>query len=780
MHNLLFSLRYLRKMRGSTVLRMTSLTLGLAVGLVIFSHVHYVLTFDRFFPDRERIYQVWDVGDADDLSSSMIAPLGPAMAEEMPPVEAATRLKGTFHYELHRGDHAYDASYLAVDTMFFEVLDFGLLKGDMGAFTGRDKILLSETFARTVFGDRDPMGEVVLMKNEIPLTVAGIFRDPPRNNHLGLFNALVPFDYIADNYYMGWNGGDSFPTYVKLRPGKTADDVEALLPDFFERHQLTSTVEAFHSKYVLLPVVRSSKMGSGVVQASYILLSLALLILFVAAMNYVLISISTLVSRSKTLAMLRCNGARRGDILRIFLSETLLILAGSLLLAAFLVWGLQQQIERLTATPLSELFALRRIWVPALAVLMTFLLAGILPAQVFAAVPLRAAFRGAADTRRRWKQALLVVELTSVTFSLALLAAFTLQLDRLRDGGLGFDPDRIVTVSPLGSRAQWRNMAEALTAMPEVESAGSTSLLPGWGYSGQPCYDENTRELLFPCRIVWIDENYIPAIGMQMAAGENFTAQSSPREVLINETYARMRGWTPEQALGRRICDSSQQSPSEFYRIRGVVRDFRTQIEQGGVEPLVLHSFNESMPDPGMLYGGPSLCIRLREATPEALAAVAAKIREYRSIDNHRIKVLNDLIAEALHLETQIRSIVGIVSVIVLLIALMGLAGYLGDEVRRRGKEIAIRQVNGAAAADIIRLLARDTALLTLPAVAVGALAGYAAMRQILTLFATRIPLTFRLFAGVAAAVALVVALVLLVRTWRTANENPVNRIKTE
>lgn len=780
MHNFHFALRYLLKMRGSNLTRVVSLTLGLAVGMVIFSYVNYVLTFDRFFPDGERIYQVWDVGDEGDVSSSMIAPLGPAMQDEMPAVEAATRLKGTFNYELWRDDRSYDARILAVDTMFFDVLDFGLLKGDIKQFVGEDKMMLSESLARTLFGDRDPMGEAVMFKNEFPKIVAGVFRDPPRNNHLGQFNALIPFDAIAGSFYMGWNGGDSFPTYVKLRRGKTPADVEALLPDFYERHHLTNYIEEFHSVYVLLPLTRSSKAGSGVVQTSYILLALALLILFVTAMNYVLIAISTLVSRAKTIAMLRCHGARRSDIGHIFLWETLLMVAASLVAALFLIWALQGQIERLTDTPLGELFAWRRIWVPAAVVVLTFLLAGLLPAQVFAAVPLSRAFRSAADNRRRWKQALLAVEIGSATFAFVLLALFSLQLRHLRDGGFGFDPDRVVSVSPMGNRAQWRNMVEAFTAMPEVEAAGATSLLPVWGYSGQPCYDESTRELLFSCRIVWIDEHYIPAIGMRLAAGKNFTFQSRPNEVIVNETYCRLRDWKAEEALGRRICNSSEQDPAGFYTVIGVVRDFRTRIETGEVEPVVLHHFSESMPDPERLYGGSNICIRLREATPEAVEAVRKKAEEFRSEDNHRIVVLDDLIAESLRMETQVRSMVVMVTVVVLLVALLGLAGYLGDEVRRRSKEIAIRKVSGAAAADVIRLLARDMSLLAVPAVIAGTLAGYATVTQIMQLFVDRIQIGWVPYAGVAAAVLLSVGVLLLVRSWRTANENPIERIKAE
>ena len=312
MHNLLFAFRYLLKPRGGNLARLVSLTLALAVSIVVFSYANYVLTYDRFYPDVERLYQLWDFNDEGNISPSMIAPLGPALQEEIPVVEAATRLRGNFETDLCRDNHTYEAWVMAVDSMFFRVLDFGLIKGDMSTFTGHDKLMLSESLARTIFGDSDPIGQSLLYENAAPRTVVGIFRDPPRNTHLGDFNALIPFDALAGSFYMGWDGGDSFPTYLKLRAGHTPSDVEALLPAFFERHGLTKSIEQFGSHYLLLPVTRSAQTGTTLVQTTRILLALALLILFVGVMNYVLLSISSLASRAKTFAMLRCNGARRG------------------------------------------------------------------------------------------------------------------------------------------------------------------------------------------------------------------------------------------------------------------------------------------------------------------------------------------------------------------------------------------------------------------------------------------------------------------------------------
>lgn len=779
MKNLLFALRYLLKPRGGNLTRLVSLVLGLSVGLLICSYVGYTLTFDRFFPDRGRIYQIWSMPSNDRPSSRMVAPLAPALAEEMPAIAAATRLCPGFRYNLFRDDEPFACEFAAVDTCFFDVLDFGVVRGDAKALTGRDRLMLSESFARTIFGDRDPLGELLMLKNQLPMTVVGIFRDVPRNNSVGYFNALVPLDCIADSYYMGWDGGDSFPSYVKLREGASIAEVEALLPAFIDRREAWK--ELAGDRLLFVPIARASKIGSTVVQTAWILSGLALLILFVSAMNYVLVSVSALVERARTIAMLRCHGARRGDIVRIFLSETALLGCAALAVSAFLIWALQQQVEQLTGSPVGELFAPGRIWVPACTAVATLLAAGVLPSLLFASVPLTTAFRGLAAGRRGWKRALLCVQMGVVAFSLAALAAFTLQVRHLRDGDMGFDARRVVSFMPMGTRAMFRNMAEAMQSLPEAEAAGVASSLPVWGYSGQPCYDETTHELLFDSRIAWCDEYYLGTLGFELAAGRGFTAAGAADEALVNERYCLLRGWTPEEAVGRTVSSSPDPESPWLHRIVGVVRDFRTDIGSGETEPMLIGNIDERMPpEEGRWYGGSYVCVRLREVTPEALDAVRRKIREWPSVDNHHLVLLPEQIDMQLRTETRIRRIASIVSAAVLLVALIGLAGYLDDEIRRRRREVAIRRVNGAAGGDVAWLLVRDIALLSLPAMAVGlALSGWV-MHGVLELFVSRIRLDWRIFAGVAALQAAIMALVSLRSLRRAVGANPAEAVKAE
>ena len=785
MKNLRFALRYLRKLRGGTVARVLSLSLGLAVGLLVFSYANYNLTSDRCFRDGDRIFQLWaHYGDSQrsGYGAQLNAPIAPALAEEMPQVEAATRLFGPNSADIVRGDNAFAARYLYADTMFFDVMGFEVLQGDpRQALARKNQVMLSESFAHTVFGRKDPVGQLVLLNGVDSLTVAGLFRDPDPNQHLGRFNMLCSFELVKRDLNTSWRGGDSFPSYVKLRRGASVAEVEAQLPAFFDRHGLTEEMKAWERSYRFFPISESSRIDSPAELIAWVLMALAALTLFVAAMNYVLISISTLVSRSKTIAMLKVGGARRSDIFRIFCSETAVLTLVSVVAAAFLLWALQDQVKQITGTPMSELFALKRIWVPLSVILGAFALAALIPARIFTSIPVTLAFRGGTENRRRWKQALLVVEIVCCTFTLTLLLLSVLQFDKLRHGDFGFEHDRLVYTAvkvPLGNIG---SVCDAVAALPETEAAGASFGLPLWGYSGMPCIDENSKELLFGCRWLLCNEGFIPAMRMRLVAGRNFTPAGNPLDAIVNETYVRMRGWSVEEALGRQITDDGSPS-AHLYTIVGVVKDFRTIIATGQVEPIVVHPI-----DYYLKLGASAdyivdcyLMIRLREMSPEALAAVQRKIEEYPSANNHAVRVYDNQLGSILFEIRSFRNIVFSVSGITLLIALMGLVGYLGDEMRRRSKEIALRKVNGASTSDVLRLLARDVLWVVLPSIVAGVVLSRWGAAFLVSNFVERAPLHWWLFALCGLAVVLIVCVVQLVRTWRIANANPIDMIKTE
>lgn len=783
MNSIRFSLRYLSKARGSNFTRIISLTLGLSVSLLIFSYVSFLLSFDRCFPNKERIYQMWAYYGVQGLglSEQLNAPVAPCLKQDMPQIEAATRLTGVYHYDMKVDESLFSVHFWGVDTSFCDVFGIERISGEdpHQIFLAKDKIMISQSLATSAFSGKDPVGQRVVVNNQLEFTVAGVFKDLPINTSLGSFNMLTSFDYMTEIAAMNtsWYGGDSFPTYFKLVEGARIEEIEAQMPAYIEKYNLKPNMDQWNMEYIFSPISKSSFMSGDSKDMSRLLSALAFLLLFVATMNYVLVSISGLVQRSRTIALLKCNGAHKQDIFRIFLSETLMLILCALILAVLLILAFAKPIEQLTSYPMAELFAWQRIWAPLTVLLIAFLLSGLIPARLFTKVPIEAAFKGISDQKKIWKRVLLGVEIACIACVTALLWITTLQFKQLRDGDMGYDPNNLTYTMFMGRSTQFEQYVNELEALPEVESVGHAYHLPIYGYSGMPCIDEGSRELLFSCRWEIIDRHYIPTMKMEIVEGSNLTEESRATDVIVNQEYVRLRGWT-DSPIGHHIMDT-QGADAPIYTIVGVVKDFR--IEAGGeILPIVMHDYKMLMTDTEMRYGGIRTMIRLHEITDESLKAVNDKIKNYESANNHLLAVYSDLLNDQLTPIRSLRNIIGIGAAITLIIALIGLLGYLTDECNRRSKEVAIRKVNGATVGDILQLLGKNTIVMVLVSVCIGLIVAYFAAGKILQSYTARTPLFWWIFAGSALAIIIVVYIIQFGKTWHTANSNPSQMFKTE
>ncbi len=756
--------------------------MGLFIGLLIFSYVTYELSYDRFIPDRGRVYQMWTNTGMGGTSEYLIAPIAPAMREEIPQVEAATRLRDHGKNVFRYGENYFNGRLLSVDTCFFDVLDYGVVRGDPHEiFLDANNIMISESFAGKLFGDKDPVGEILLRANRIngkPFTVAGIFKDIPRNTNLFQFDVLGSFEeVINDGYNTGWFNGDSFPTYIKLQKGAYIAEVEAQLDGFFERHGLTETMEEWNQTYFFVPITEAYTTGNTIIRIAMILSLIALVTLFIASMNYVLISISMLMKRGRTITMLKVNGAKKMDIFSIFLWETLLILLVASALAAIIIFCFGKQLESMTMTPVSDLFALERIWAPLSVIFGIFLFVGIVPSRIFASIPVSIAFRGTPSSRRRWKQTLIFTQLVCVTFVISFLIINIRQYDHLSNSDYGYDRHDLALTALSGTPDAIASYKSELMSMPEVEGVGIGYDVPIWGYSGKPAFDDITGDLLFSCRFGIIDHDYIPVMGMEMVDGRNFVGEDAGDKVIVNEKYVEMRGWT-DSPVGKHITDSSD--PGEpGYTIIGVVKNFWTG-SSGDIPPLVYHNTGEYLIDPEGQYNSGYIMIRLAEIDVRTKEMLTQKIKSFYEAQHFEVMIYAALVDQRIIYERQLRNAMVLVSLVTLFIALMGLIGYLSDEIRRRAREIAIRKVNGAGRGDIILLIARDAAIVMLPAVVVGVTGSYFVGSVWMQMFQQKAGLPWWIFICGGLAVILIVCVTEFVITWRTAESNPMKMISNE
>ena len=777
MKNLNYSLRYLLKNRGNSITRLISLALGLVVSLLICSYVGINLSYGRFFTDRERVYQIFENSPQFGITGPQLEPVAYTLAENIPSIEAATNYFDRL-MQVKLGNSYMDARWLEVSEDFFTVLDFGVLSGDAKHILSREgvannEVFITERLAELLFGNESPLGKIVPTTQGQEYVVSGIFRTPPVTNPLDDFDIVSFRDYNPTT--ANWQGDDSYPTFIKLRKGTTKSQAEAEIQRLIEEHPtLRKMVELWKANYFLVPIEDVVYVDNNIRQTQMIYGILAVLALLVATLNYVLLTLSSLVQRSRTIAMLRCNGASRWDIFRMLLSETLIMIMAAIVVAVFVIACLHQEIYQLLGYQLIDLFAWERIWIPTLVCVVSFLVAGLIPASLYSRVSMSYAFRRGSDNRTWWKRILLFVQVACTTGVVCFLLTTSQQSKYILEANLGYDYDRIVTMNFGATTSQRSAMVEELKRLPFVESVGHSVQYPIWGYFGNPVYDYEKKEILFSCRFEYFDEAYIETMGMEIVAGRNFNEQDALNKTIVNEEFVRQHGWELESAVGKSYWQNGG-----WCEVVGVIRDF---TQAGGfVEPLSVFrtAYIDNDPNRPLTL---QMSIRLTELTPENIKALDSVIAEnYHSEWEYQLTPYVDRVKERFVYRDSMRNNVLLVSLTTLIISLMGLIGYLGNEMARRRKEIAIRKVNGATTSQVLSLLSLNISWVVIPAVVTGvAGAVWGGIKYLEMLETMCEPLAWWIFACGAAVVIAIVYVILIIRTWRTANANPIDMIKIE
>lgn len=768
---------YLMRGKGNNVIKITSLTLGLVVGLVLFSKVAFELSFDNFYPDKDRIYQLqvrWDIKNGSSSEGSIInAPFAPAMFHEFEEVVAGTTMDGwTESISFNIGDKkTITGELLSVDSLFFKTFGFKILAGDEEELRLPSTIFISETLAKNAFGKEDPLGKLLHMK-EGSLTVKGVFADVPKNSHL-------QFDLIhtVDNdQRAGWQNGDRYRGYIKLAEGTDPMAVEAKIPDMMRRHyDVDAEIKKGTTRtFYLKPVTTIHTKDPDVQRTNLILSLLAFSLLFAAAMNYVLISISSLAKKTKIVGIHKCSGASEKNIFSMFMYETLTLLVGSLVLAFLIILTFRGYIESLIKSELTSLFSLQNLWVVLLIFVFLLLTTGFIPAKIFSSIPVKQVFNTYKDNKKYWKKGLLFTQFTGIAFMFTLLVIIMLQYSLVTNRDMGYTTGNILTSGYLWkmSPEQLQTAKTELARLPEVSAVSLASSLPADGLGGSPVINIDTKEDLFTGRFMSADADFFKTFGMELVAGKNFTDNSgNMNEIIVNETLARQL--QVEDPIGYKIEYLKKERT-----ICGVVKDYQTGTFYNDIFPVVIFpAFNESQ------YAYPALIIAHLNTplTTELLSKFSDELKILAKDDEQDFLTYSNLFYDEAYNDARLfRNSVMIAALIMLIISLLGLFGFVDDEVSRRQKEVAIRKVNGAKIEDILILFSKGVFYIALPAIVLGIIFSYLLGMEWLKQFVVKIPLDAILFILSGLSILTVLLFTVITRSWPVVNENPVKSLKSE
>lgn len=773
MRHLYYTLQTLLRGHGGTAEKIISLTLGLAMGVLLFAQIAYELSFDRFYPNPDtlvmlRMRNVTKGAPEAGYNYFTYRPAAADLSEAFPElVESACLTSNFWRPTFYKDDKKLDdIQTLFADTAYFATTGLTLLKGDPKDLALHSNAFISESMARQLYGDESPIGKVLSVEKLFDVTIRGIYADVPRNSIMP-HDLLLPMAAMDWAYGAGtWGTNNLYGVLFRLKQPADVDAMNSRIQQAVEQYTDPHLGDDVVTEYSVLPIHKVYRSYPDSTRRLVILGVLGFSIFFVSILNYVLRAVAAMSRRAKQVGVHKCSGADGWHILSMFLWETGLLVAASIVCGGALLWLLSGQVEELLGSRLTDLFTWQTLYVPLGTVLLLFLVAGVVPGRIYARIPVTQVFRRYTDGKRSWKRGLLTVQFIGVAFIGGLLLTTVWQYHDLMTRSVGFRAEGLAVGTVTGNIERAQGVADAIRREPYVEAvAGSgTSLLAH--YSTNRLTD-NQGNFICPLHFTLMDKEMPQVTGMTLLEGH---WPQHRGEAVVGRTTVETLKWG-DTAIGRKLpVDPSWARLEEQPVVTGVVEDVRNMgFFQG--QTCTAFILNDRVR---------TFNVRLKAPLDDNLKRLNAFIKSAYPDLSLEFTTYQDIRREQNASVSTFRNTVWVTTACIILIVLMGLIGYVSDETQRRSKEIAVRKVNGAEASDILRLLSVDILKIAVLAVAAGMAAAWYVSGQWMQQFADSRLLSPAWYALLALLLLVLIVAVVVLKAWRIANENPVLSIKSE
>lgn len=781
-----------RKGEGNLT-KILCLGVGMAIGLVMLAEVIFERSYDNFIPHLEDTYIIQEnykhQGNDWKNHNTVSGAIAPGIKRYCPEVEAATRftilnedlLLTTDDQRTIKGN-----AYLC-DSSFFEVFPRKILMGE-APHTGLEKANNAYISAKLlkVLGN-DIIGKQLTWKifPDFHLTVVGVFEDFPENTHLPKIDiavALPTIGQIMGDGRNNWLGNDRYSGYIRLRPGTDPQTLEPNIKHMLYTNAPMEELERSGSQFYLSlkPVSKIFLSSEYNRIMNIVFLVFAFIMLAVAVLNYILLVVSSVVKRAKSIATYRCYGAESKDIYRMILAESALHCFIALILAVLIVFGLQDFLQEQMGHSLRALFSPTALVLCLMVVIAVAVICGVMPGYIYTRIPVTYAYRRYTENKRQWKLGLLFVQFMLTTFFVCLLTVIGLQYQALTNYRTGFEYKNILYTSLSGTQNVERERCiQELKRLPNV--SGVT-----WGYqemfmkcSGNNVYDpQNDKEYMNIADMYDVGPDYHKVFSIPILEGTGFTTElgdSVSQEVMVSRSFIdkmeKLAGWTGSP-IGKQVFITEHQGRP--YTICGVYEEIHlgSQVaEDFDDRPTVM--FYNTHPN-HLLY------IRLKEMGPEQIKEIQDIVSRTMPSQEKHVYSLDLEMANQYNMLLHVRNSILFVGLCILVIALIGLIAYIRDEVNRRRSEIAIRIIHGAQVKDVQFLFLKDILKIAIPAVLIGTAFALFASNRLLELFAFKINLTGYIFGGCILVVLIIMLILSTSMIWKAARSNPINNLRTE
>jgi putative ABC transport system permease protein len=793
-NNLRSAYRNLKRNKVYAFINIFGLAVSLAACWLIFLFVKDELNYDRFNLNADRIVRVaqhtqWDGGNMNIALTS--APFADALKQRFPEIEDAVRIDAEGGDLIAHGNSTLKINdIISADPSFFNIFSFDFLEGDANsALKDPGSIVLTKSLAHTLFGSvESAINQMVVFPGNNPARVSAVIRDVPQNSHLR-FSAVRP---LQAETAINWQYARLY-TYLLLKTPSSLQTLRKQLPVFVQttiKKEMQATVYSLELQ-PLTSIHLQSNLDYEISPNSslsriYIFSAIALLILFIAIINYVNLATARASSRVKEIGIRKTLGSGKLQLVILFITEAALVTLLAGLTALVLVRFSMPMFNQLTGKNLS-------IWrfgfKSTLAFIVIFsvfvgLISGIYPSLIlakFQTIPSLKGNMGKMGNTVFFRKSLLVLQFVITVFMISASFVIYQQLRYVNHADLGFNKEQVVTfhIDNRSLRSQISVIKTKLLQNPLIESvavAGNpigNNDLGTYGYfceNNQGALSTQTKAM----QELIIDQDYLATMQIKLEAGRNFSDKITTDQtnaVLVNETLVKEMGWT--QPLGKKMASGANKD-GQPKTVVGVIHDFHTYSFQHKVEPLVLIL-------PPNAKEQDNLCVRMAKGkTAEAMAYLSETYKSFDPGNQADYHFLDQNFEHQYQSEQKQGNLALLFTLLAMVLSLVGLFGLVSFTAQQLTKEIGIRKVLGATLFNIVSLLSGNYLQLIALAACIALPVSWIVMDRWLSDFAYRIPLQIGVFIGAGCLSAFLALVTLGLQGLKAGMVNPIKSLRAE
>ncbi|BFP41292.1 ABC transporter permease [Flavobacteriaceae bacterium GF1] len=798
-------LRRARRDRMNTLINLFGLSMAIACCLVIFLFVDNELSYDTFHKDVDKIYRITTHETTEDgitrnYANSFLS-YAPLLETKLSSIVKTVRmLPQNVSISDDEGITIFqEANFFYVDPSFLDVFSFPLVQGDRAsALAAPDNILITESMAKKYFGEKEALGQLLRVEKSFVFKVAGVFKDP-------IDQSSVKFDFIvpmaaAEDLWGPWIANPSstwfYPpvySFVQLNSkvdlNETVRYIQNVEKEFLPENIVdtrTHAIQDFTSIHFssleneLQPTINRNVL--------YLFIGVGVVILFVAAFNFVNLFLTKIVLHLKSVGIQKVLGANNSGIWKQLLLESLSFLFISLILALLYGALILPWFNTLMKTQLllSSVFTSGVIFYLVGLLLLIGIFISFIPLIIISRFRLIAFLKSRGSSMFKGKKSasvqssLLVLQFVVAVTLIIATVIMQSQMHYIKNKNLGIQQDQILVVPVRDGTIQNRFDAfkEKLLQSPEIRSVSAISNLP-WEkgfYDFETSINNNGLVTKAHANTLLVDENIVNTLDMTMVKGRGFSIErgtDSTMAFVMNEAAAAKFGIDDLQNVKLSMVGVGS-SGSKEGRLIGIVKDFHMQSLHDKIQPLLLTVSPRS-------YFIDNVLIQVSQSdVPSAIASVEANFKEFAPDRPFEYFFLNDAFDRLYQREYLLSTLFQYFSIIAIIIACLGLLGITAFTATQRLHEIGIRKVLGSSVTGIVNLLTSGFLKLVLVAVVIAIPIGWWAMDKWLEGFAykTNIGWWVFVFAGIST-----MAIALLTVGWqsfRAATTNPIEVLQRE